>query len=48
MTWEKQKIDPLTIEITINERRQCRCCKCNIYQLIEDHFILDCEQHHSF
>ena len=45
---KKQKIDPITITITIDECIQCNGCESQIYPMIEDYFIIDCEQHHSF
>jgi len=45
---KKQKIIPITIEITVDKCIECNGCESKIYQLIEDYFFIECEQHHSF
>ena len=45
---KKQEIIPITIEITVDECIECNGCQSEIYPMIEDYFIIECEQHHSF
>ena len=44
---KKQKIDPITITITINERIECSGCRSDIYPAVNDYFIVDCGNQHS-
>ena len=50
MSWlrepKKQKIDPITITITINERIECSGCRSNIYPVVNDYFMVDCGNQH--
>ena len=37
---KKQKIDPITIAITINEQIECSGCRSDIYPAVEDCFMV--------
>ena len=44
---KKQKIDPISITITINERIECSGCILDIYPVVNDYFMVDCGNQHS-
>ena len=44
---KKQMIDPITIEIPINERKEYSGCRSDIYPAVEEYLLVDCVNQHS-